>query len=97
MIIVKAVRTVFIAQGCIDFGGTPNGHTITKGFIYDSEKIPRSKDLLNFANWNIEHINFNKIVSRETYEIKLSMTFNEFYQFAHIDNIKKKGDIICLI
>lgn len=30
MIIVKAVRTVFIAQGHIDFGGTPNDRTITK-------------------------------------------------------------------
>lgn len=38
MIIVKAVRTVFIAQGHIDFGGTPNDRTITKEFIYDSEK-----------------------------------------------------------
>ena len=90
MIIAKAVRTVFIAQGHNDFGGTPNDCTITKEFIYDSEKIPSSKDLLNFSNWNIEHANFNKIVSRETYEIKLSMPFNEFYQFAHIDNIKKK-------
>ena len=43
MIIVKAVRTVFIAQGHIDFGGTPNDRTITKEFIYDSEKIPSSK------------------------------------------------------
>ena len=53
MIIVKAVRTVFIAQGHIDFGGTPNDRTITKEFIYDSEKIPSSKDLLNFSNRNI--------------------------------------------
>ena len=30
MIIAKVVRTVFIAQGCIDFDGTPNGRTITK-------------------------------------------------------------------
>lgn len=78
MIIVKAVRTIFIAQGRIDFGGTPNDHTITKEFIYDSEKIPRSKDLLNFANWNIEHTKFNKIVSRETYEITLSMPLISF-------------------
>ena len=89
MIIVKAVRTVFIAQGHIDFGGTPNDRTITKEFIYDSEKTPSSKDLLNFSNRNIEHVNFNKIVSRETYEIKLSMTFNEFYKIAHENNIKK--------
>ena len=90
MVIAKAVRTVFIAQGHIDFGGTPNDRTITKEFIYDSEKTPCSKDLLNFVNRNIEHANFNKIVSRETYEIKLEMAFNEFYQFAHVDNIKKK-------
>lgn len=90
MIIVKAVRTVFIAQGHIDFGGTPNDRTITKEFIYDSEKIPSSKDLLNFSNCNIDHVNFNKIVSRETYEIKLSMTFNEFYKFSHENNIEKK-------
>lgn len=89
MFIAKAVRTVFIAQGRIDFGGTPNDSTITKEFTYDSKKIPRSKDLLNFANWNTEHVNFNKIVSRETYKIKLTMTFNEFYQYAHIDDIKK--------
>lgn len=78
MIIVKVVRTVFIAQGHIDFGGTPNDRTITKEFIYDSEKIPSSKDLLNFSNRNIEHVNFNKIVSRETYEIKLSIHLMSF-------------------
>lgn len=38
MIIVKAVRTVFIAQGDINFGGTSSDRTITKEFIYDSEK-----------------------------------------------------------
>lgn len=29
---------MIIAQGHIDFGGTPNDRTITKEFIYDSEK-----------------------------------------------------------
>lgn len=90
MITVKAVRTVFIAQGYIYFGGTSNDRTITKEFIYDSEKIPSSKDLLNFSNRNIEHVNFNKIVSRETHKIKLSITFNEFYKIAHENNIMKK-------
>lgn len=39
-----------------------------------------------------EVIVYEKITksSRETYEIKLSMTFNEFYKFAHENNIKKK-------
>ena len=58
--------------------------------ILKKKKIPSSKDLLNFSNRNIEHVNFNKNVSRETYEIKLSITFNEFYKFAHENNIKKK-------
>ena len=44
------------------------------------KKAPSSKDLLNFSNRNIEQVNFNKNVSRETYKIKLSMTFNEFYK-----------------
>ena len=90
MIIVKVVRTVFIAQGHIDCGGTPNDRTITKEFIYDSERRPSSKDLLNFSNQNIEHVNFNKIVSRQTHKLKLSMTFNEFYKYAHVNNIMKK-------
>ena len=54
--------------------------------------MPTDDELIDYANFVSGQSCLDKIDSRETYEIKLSMPFNEFYQFAHIDNIKKKGD-----
>ena len=79
MIKVKAKRTFF----AVDIGGD------VEMFHYDSQRKPSDRQLLDFV-YNITGENFIKIVSRETYEIVLSMSFNEFYQLAHIDNIKKK-------
>ena len=90
MVTIKAIRIVFVASGYVDFGGTDLDYKITKKFIRDSENVPTDDELLDYANFVSEHSVLDKIVSRETYEIKLSMTFNEFYKFAHVDNIKKK-------
>ena len=79
MIKVKAKRTFF----AVDVAGT------VEVFHYDSQRKPSDRQLLDFV-YNITGEDIIKIVSRETYEIVLSMTFNEFYQHAHIDNIKKK-------
>lgn len=86
MIKVKAKRTVFVVDIGVDI----------EVFTYDSQRKPTNRQLLDFV-FKITGMGDIKLVSRETYEITLSMPFNKFYQFAHIDNIKKKGDIICLI
>lgn len=79
MIKVKAKRTFFV----VDVGGD------VEVFHYDSQRKPSDRQLLDFV-YNITGEDIIKIVSRETYEIVLSMPFNEFYQLAHIDNINKK-------
>ena len=78
MIKVKAKRTVFAVDIGVDI----------EVFTYDSERKPSNRQLLDFVFKITGMVNI-KIVSRETYEIKLSMPFNEFYQLAHIDDIKK--------
>ena len=79
MIKVKAKRTVF----AVDIGDD------IEVFTYDSERKPTNRQLLDFV-FKITGMDNIKIVSRETYEIKLSMPFNMFYQFADIDDISKK-------
>lgn len=79
MVKVKAKRTVFAVDIGVDI----------EVFTYDSQRKPTNRQLLDFV-FKITGMNDIKVVSRETYEITLSMPFNKFYQFAHIDNIKKK-------
>lgn len=79
MIKVKAKRTFF----AVDIDDN------IKRFVYDSQRKPSNRELLEYV-FTITGNDTIKIVSRKTYEINLSMSFNEFYQFAHIDNIKKK-------
>lgn len=83
MVKVKCLRTVFKAVG-----NPEQTNYVKKEFIYDSETIPTSKELLKYANFVDDRQGFLYIVSRETYELELSMCFKMFYQFAHIDSIK---------
>lgn len=73
MIKVKAKRTFFTVD--IDDN--------IKQFVYDSHWKPSNRELLNYA-LSITGGDTIKIVSRETYEIVLTMSFETFYEFSDL-------------
>ena len=73
MIKVKAKRTIF----SVYFDGT------TKQFTYDSRRKPKNAELLFHAK-HIIGCHDVKIVSRETFEIILSMPFETFYDHSAV-------------
>ncbi len=71
---VKAKRTIFT----VSFDGT------TKRFVYDSRRKPKNSELLFHAK-HITGCRNVKIVSRETFELVLTMSFETFYEFADVE------------
>ena len=74
MIKVKASRTLFTASIEGDI----------KQFVYDSKRKPSNRELLNYL-FNITFADEIKIVSRETFEITLTMPFETFYGFSDVE------------
>ena len=74
MVKVKAKRTIFTV--CVD------GEN--KQYTYDSQRKPTNRDLLSYIT-SITGEEDLKIVSRETFEILLTMPIETFYEFCDVE------------